>query len=263
MHAGAQPHGQGPFAQEWPSSSSPTPPPIPTHPADRQPQLPASNLPSTSTALPLPAPHASLPPAPSAAADSAFPPSSSFRFGSFSPDDVGKSSMAGSLNFPVLSQPSGKQQHPGVQFGNVVPLGQLVPASVPRQSAGQKELPFGPPQGHSPIGQPPTAPFSAPSRSSAPGQVPAARHPAPKPDQPFVNSVQSSFGAAPQPSIGADSVPDAASASMHASTEVPASQASTSLPVSPLPARTDSAASTSAQGHFNPDGMHALCSFCV
>ena len=255
MHAGALPHGQGPFAQDRPSSSSP-PPPAPTQPAHYPPQLPASNLPSTSTSLPLPAQHASLPLAQSVAADSAFPPSSSFRFGSFSPDDVAKPSSAGALNIPVMGQPSAEQQHPGVQFGSVVPLGQLAPAPAPRQSTGQMELPSGPPQGPSPTGQPPIAPTSAPSTASVPGQPPGTqKHSMPKPDQPLGNSLQSSF-AAPQPSVGADSVPDAVSASMHASTEPPALQASTSLPVSPLPARADSTTSTSSQGHLNPDGMH-------
>ena len=252
MHAGAQPHGQGPFAQDRPSSSSP-PPPVPTHLAEPQSQLPASNLPSTSTTLPVPAQHASLPPVLSAPADSAFPASSSFRFGSFSPEDVAKPSIAGTLSFPV---PSGEQQHPGVQFGSVVPLGQLEAASVPRQLAGQKQIPFGPPQGPSPIGQPPSAAISAPVTSSAPGQTPSARHSMPKPAQPPVNSVQSSFTAAPQPSTGADSIPETVSASMHASTELPASQASNSLPVLPLPGRADSTNATSSQGHFNPDGMH-------
>lgn len=251
MHAGVQPHGQGPFAQDRPSSSSP-PPPIPTQLAEHQPQLPASNFPSTSIALPVSAQHASLPPALSAAADSAFPPSSSFQFGSFSPDDA---AGTGPLNFPVLSQPSGKQQHPGVQFGSVVPLGQLEPASVPRQLAGQMELPFGPLQGPSATGQPPIAPVFCPVASSVPDQVPAASHSAPKPDQPLVNPVQSSFSSAPHPSIDADSVPGAVSASVHASTELPASQASASLSVSPLPARADSTTSTSSHGHLNPDGM--------
>ena len=262
MHAGAQPHGQGPFAQDRPSSASP-PPPIPTQSADHQPQLPASNLPSTSTALPVPAQHASLPPALSAAADSAFPPSSSFRFGSFSPDDVGKPAGAAPLNFPVLSQPSGEQQPPGVQFGSVVPLEQLEPASVPRQLAGQMELPFGPLQGPGAFGQPPSVPVSAPITSSVPDQAAAAKHPVPKPDQPLVNPVQSSFSPAPQPSNGADRVPDAVSASMHASTELPASQASTSLSVSPLPARADSTTSTSSQGHLNPDGIHLSTCFVL
>ena len=256
MFAGAQPHTQGPFAQDRPSSSSP-PLPTPTQPAYYQPQLPSSCPASTSATLPLPAQHDSLPPALSAAADSAFPPSSSFRFGSFSPGDVGKPPSAGSLGFSVVSQASGKQQ-PGVQCGSVLPLGQLDPGLVLRQATGQIELPSGPLQGPSPVAQSPIGPAPVPVGSNAPGPAHAVQHPTSKPNEPAVNSGHSKFSAVPtaaQPSIGADTIPDAVSAAMHASAELRASQASISLPMSPLPARADSTASNTSPGHFNPDGM--------
>lgn len=246
MFAGAQ----GPFAQDRPSSSSP-PPTDTTQPVHYLPQLPSTN-PTLIPAAP-PAQHDSLPPA----ADSAFPPNSSFQFGSFSPDEVSKPAGTSTLRLPVQSQLPAEQQL-DLQFGDVVPMQQLdVRPPGPSQMTGPMHPPSGPPPGPPPVGQSALSPFPVPR--TAPGQAHAAQQSVFKPEEPLDSSVRSSstaVAATTQASTGVDSIPDAVSASMHASTELPASQASSSLPVSPLPGRPDSnPPSTSSHGHFNHEGI--------
>lgn len=242
MYAGAQPqHGQGPFAQDQPSSSLP-PPFDPNQPDQYQLQLPSTVFISDYAAISMPGQHDSSPSALSAPSGSAFPPS--FRFGSFSPEDGGNPSSSESLGFPMLSQQ--EQQHSGVLFGSIGPLGQLESASAPMHPTGQMELPSGPgPQGPSPGGQPPIAPGAVPVSGSAPSQMPGAKHSSPKPDEPPTGSVQGSFSTAQQPSMGT------------------ASQASNALSLPALPTRADSTVSTSSQGPSNPDGMHLPICFLL
>ena len=213
------------------------------------PQLPSTN-PASAPAVPPPsAQHDTLPPA----ADSAFPPNSSFRFGSFSPEEVGKAAGAASVHLPVLSQPPG-EEHPDLRFGEVVSLAQLEQAPpVPRRMT-EPMPPPGPPPGPPPFGQ--SAPTSFPAPRTAAGQAQAARPSALKLHEPHGSSVPRSSAAVERATAGAETIPDAVSASMHASTELPASQGSSSMPVSPpLPGRGESTPSTGSPGQFNQEGM--------
>lgn len=230
MLAGTQAFTQGPFAQDRPSTS---PPPL-AETVHKLPQPQLSKPGPNAEALQQMPQHDSTVPAVTGTDSAAPPPSSSFRFGSFSPDDVGKPQNVG-LSFSELNQA------PVGQLSSAFAQGQPQTASGQMQGSGHMQQPSGPP------GQPAAAPSPAAQQYTANSQELLASETSRQPSS-------STTAAASQPSIGGDG----ALASMHHSGQLPAHQAGASLPVSPLPARADSSASTSSPGQYAHDGMQLL-----
>ena len=192
-------------------------------------------------------------------AASDFLPSSSFRFGSFSPDDVGKPQSSG-LNFPMLSQ------QPAGQFNSAFAQGQVQSAPVQKQASEQLTQPPGPPHSHhsAPDSEPNTVsglPDTAQPHTAGPRAPLAsiALNPNPMPGAMLA-------GQEPSTSSNADLGPTApapAHTHTHLPAEQPPFQSASSQPVSPLPARADSSASTSSPGQYAHDGTQPQVAHCT